>query len=130
MSKIKLFIDNFLIYGLGSIISNIIPFVMIPIITRLMPSTDYFGISDLSNTVVQFGSAFAIMGDIGFMMQFNFLKFYSSRAPNVRIGFAAQNLGVSFTGFGEEIKIDTLEELYTYLASEYYKKQAKAENLT
>ena len=51
-------------------------------------------------------SAFAIMGDIGFMMQFNFLKFYSSRAPNVRIGFAAQNLGVSFTGFGEEIKID------------------------
>ena len=45
MSKLKLFIENFLVYGLGGIISKIIPFVMIPIITRLMPSTDYFGIS-------------------------------------------------------------------------------------
>lgn len=31
---------------------------------------------------------------------------------------------------GKEVKIDTLEELYTYLASEYYRKQAKAGNLT
>ena len=74
MSKLKLFIENFLVYGLGGIISKIIPFVMIPIITRLMPSTDYFGISDLSNTVVQFGSAFAIMGMYDAMYRMFFEK--------------------------------------------------------
>ena len=51
-------------------------------------------------------SALSIMADLGIMMQFNFLKFYSSRDPNVRIGFSAQNLGVAFTGFGNEIKRD------------------------
>ena len=60
-------------------------------------------------------SALAIMADAGFMLQFNFLKFYSSRDPNVRIGFSAQNLGVSLTGFGDEIKLD--DPLPTTLAA-------------
>ena len=51
-------------------------------------------------------SGLSIMADIGFMLQFNFLKFYSSRDPNVRIGISAQNIGVSLTGFGEQIKLD------------------------
>lgn len=51
-------------------------------------------------------SALAVMCDFGIMMQFNFLKFYSSRAPNVRIGFAARNIGAAFTGFGESIRLD------------------------
>lgn len=62
MNKLKLFIDNFLVYGLGGIISKVIPLLMVPIVTRLMPSTDYFGISDLSNTVVNFFCSVAIMG--------------------------------------------------------------------
>lgn len=62
MSKLKLFIENFLVYGLGGIISKIIPLIMVPIVTRLMPNTDYYGISDLSNTLVSFASALAIMG--------------------------------------------------------------------
>lgn len=62
MNKLKLFIENFLVYGLGGIISKIIPLIMVPIVTRLMPNTDYFGVSDLANTVVSFGSAIAIMG--------------------------------------------------------------------
>ena len=49
-------------YGLGGIISKVIPLLMVPIVTRLMPSTDYFGISDLSNTVVNFFSSVAIIG--------------------------------------------------------------------
>lgn len=51
-------------------------------------------------------SALAFMADIGLMMQFNFLKFYYSREPNVRIGISAQNLGTSITGFGKQIKKD------------------------
>ena len=62
MNKFRLFIENFLVYGLGGIISKVIPLIMVPIVTRLMPDTTYFGISDLSNTVVSFGSAIAIMG--------------------------------------------------------------------
>ena len=51
-------------------------------------------------------SGLSFMADVGIMMQFNFLKFYSSRDPNVRIGISAQNLGVSLTGFGSQIKLD------------------------
>ncbi len=60
-------------------------------------------------------SGLALMADVGIMMQFNFLKFYSSRDPNVRIGFSAQNLGISFTGFGDKIKTD--DPLPTTLAA-------------
>ena len=53
---------NFIVFGIGGVISQIVPFLMIPVITRIMPSTEYYGISDLSNTVVNLGSALAVMG--------------------------------------------------------------------
>lgn len=62
MNKFRLFIGNFLVYGLGGVVSKIIPLLMLPVITRLMPDSTYFGISDLSNTVVSFASALAVMG--------------------------------------------------------------------
>ena len=62
MNKFKLFIENFLVYGLGGVISKIIPLIMIPIITRIMPNSTYFGISDMSNTIISFASALAILG--------------------------------------------------------------------
>lgn len=73
MNKLKLFISNFLIYGLGSIAGKIIPFVMLPIITRLMPDTRYFGLNELVVTFVSFGSAIAILGmyDAVFRMFFD-----------------------------------------------------------
>lgn len=74
MSKLKLFIENFLVYGLGGVISKIVPLIMVPIVTRLMPSSDYYGLSDLSNTVVQFASALAIMGMYDAMYRMFFEK--------------------------------------------------------
>ncbi len=74
MNKLKLFIENFLVYGLGGIISKLIPLVMLPIITRLMPNTTYFGISDMSNTIISFGSALAIMGMYDAMYRMFFEK--------------------------------------------------------
>lgn len=62
MSKKRLFIENLLVYGVGGIISQIIPLVMLPIVTRIMPNTSYFGISDLATTVTSLGSALAVMG--------------------------------------------------------------------
>lgn len=74
MNKLKLFIENFLVYGLGGVISKIVPLIMVPIVTRLMPNTDYFGLSDLSNTVVSFASAFAVMGMYDAMYRMFFEK--------------------------------------------------------
>lgn len=62
MNKKKLFIENLLVYGLGGIISQIVPFIMLPIVTEIMPNSSYFGISDLATTVTSLGSALAVMG--------------------------------------------------------------------
>ena len=62
MNKKKLFIENFLIYGFGGIISKIIPLIMVPIVTRIMPNSYFYGINDLTNTLISFGSAIGIMG--------------------------------------------------------------------
>lgn len=74
MNKVKLFLENFLIYGLGGIISKIIPIIMVPIVTRIMPDTSYFGISDMCGTVIQFGSALAVMGMYDAMYRLFFEK--------------------------------------------------------
>lgn len=74
MNKLKLFIENFLVYGLGGIISKLVPLIMVPVITWIMPTTDYFGISDLSNTVVQLTSALAVMGMYDAMYRLFFEK--------------------------------------------------------
>lgn len=73
-SKLKLFTENFLIYGVGGIISKIIPLIMVPIVTRIMPDSTYFGISDMSNTVLSFTSAIAVMGMYDAMYRMFFEK--------------------------------------------------------
>lgn len=74
MSKFKLFVENFLVYGFGGIISKAIPLVMLPIITRLMPDPLYYGLNDLSSTITSFGSAIAIMGMYDAMFRYFFEK--------------------------------------------------------
>ncbi|WP_278600623.1 lipopolysaccharide biosynthesis protein [Clostridium tertium] len=73
MSRTKLFIHNFLVYGLGSIISKIIPLIMLPVITSIMTDTKYYGINDMVNLVISFASAIAMMGmyDAMFRMFFD-----------------------------------------------------------
>lgn len=74
MSKKKLFIENILIYGLGGIINKIIPLLMVPVVTRIMPGSEYFGLNDLHNTIVSFASALAIMGLYDAMFRLFFEK--------------------------------------------------------
>lgn len=74
MSKLKLFVESFLVYGLGGIISRIIPFIMIPVITWIMPNTKYYGIYDMSVTLVYLGSALAVMGMYDAMYRMFFEK--------------------------------------------------------
>lgn len=74
MSKFRLFLENLMIYGLGGVISKMIPLIMVPVITRLMPDTRYFGISDLSGTIVSIASALAVMGMYDAMYRLFFEK--------------------------------------------------------
>ena len=60
MKKFKTFVDNILVYGLGSVIGRIIPFIMLPIITRMMPDSSYYGLNDLSVTLTSVGQAIAM----------------------------------------------------------------------
>lgn len=73
MSRFKLFIENFFVYGVGGIISKAVPLLMLPLITRLMPDTYYFGLNDMSTVVISFGTALAVMGmyDAMFRMFFD-----------------------------------------------------------
>lgn len=61
-SRTRLFLENFFVYGLGSIISKVIPLIMLPIITSIMSDSKYYGINDMVNLVVSFASAIALMG--------------------------------------------------------------------
>lgn len=61
-------------YGFGSIISKVIPLVMLPIITRLMPDPAYYGLFDLSTMVTSFGTAIAILGMYDAMFRYFFEK--------------------------------------------------------
>lgn len=62
MNKRKVLLDNFIVYGLGGIIAKIIPFIMLPIITRIFPNSSYYGINDVSNTIINLASYLAIFG--------------------------------------------------------------------
>ncbi len=57
--------------------------------------------------------ALCFAADLGAMLQFNFLKFFYSREPNVRIGFTAQNLGAAITGFGSKQGIQLDDPILT-----------------
>lgn len=61
-NRSKLFLENILVYGFGGMISKLIPFIMLPIITRLYPNSEYIGLNDLSTTFVQFAAAIAVCG--------------------------------------------------------------------
>ncbi len=74
MNKAKLFIENILVYGLGGVISKIIPLIMVPVVTRIIPETSDYGISDLSGTVISFASALAVLGMYDAMYRLFFEK--------------------------------------------------------
>lgn len=74
MKRFRLFVDSFVIYGLGGVISKIIPFIMLPIITRLFPNSFYIGLNDLSVSLVSFMSSLAICGMYDAMFRLFFDK--------------------------------------------------------
>lgn len=73
-SRLKLFLENILVFGFGGAISKLIPFLMLPLVTRLLPETSYFGINDISVIIISFGQAIAVMGMYDAMFRMFFEK--------------------------------------------------------
>lgn len=61
-SKKKLFFENFLFYGGLSMLTKALPFITLPIITKMLPNASAYGIADMFNLVNSFGIAIAILG--------------------------------------------------------------------
>ena len=90
--RTKLFLDNFLVYGLGGMISKFIPMIMLPIITRLYPSSEYIGLNDLSQTFISFAQALALCGmyDAMFRIFFDYKELEDQKKVcSTALGFVA-----------------------------------------
>lgn len=74
MKKFKVLMDNIFIYGFGSVVGKIIPFLMLPIITRLMPNPSYYALNDLSATLTSVCQAVAVFGMYDAMFRLFFDK--------------------------------------------------------
>ena len=74
MNRFKLFLENFLIYGLGGVIGKMIPLFMLPVITRILPDSYYMGLNDLSNTILSFAQSLAVLGMYDAMFRMFFEK--------------------------------------------------------
>lgn len=62
MSRAKLFLENFFAYGLINVLNKIIPFLLLPVITRMLSDPSEFGVYDMYSTIVGFGSPVAMLG--------------------------------------------------------------------
>ena len=61
-NKLKLFLENFIFYGGLFVLQKALPFITLPIITKMLPDTSSYGIADMFNLIISFGSAVAILG--------------------------------------------------------------------
>ena len=74
---------------------------MVPVITRIMPSPVYYGISDLSNTIISIGSALAILGMYDAMYRYFFEKEDDTYKKEICSTTLAFTIGFSFLILGK-----------------------------
>lgn len=92
MSKLKLFLSNILIYGFGGVISKAVPLIMVPIVTRIMPDSTYFGLNDETNTLISIAHAVAVMG----MYDALYRLFFDKNEPMFRKSVCSTAFGFTF----------------------------------
>lgn len=61
-NRLKLFLENFLFYGGLSMLTKALPFITLPVLTRLLPDASAYGIADMFNLINSFGTAIAVLG--------------------------------------------------------------------
>lgn len=62
MSRRKLFFENVFAYGFINVLNKIIPFLLLPVITRMLPNSSDFGIYSMYTTIIGFGTPLAVLG--------------------------------------------------------------------
>lgn len=62
MSRRKLFIENIFAYGFINILNKIVPFMLLPIITRMLPNASDYGVYNMFSLLVGFGTPLAVLG--------------------------------------------------------------------
>lgn len=62
MSRTKLFLENFFAYGFINVLDKIIPLLLLPVVTRLLTDPSDFGVYDMYNLIIGFGSPLAMLG--------------------------------------------------------------------
>lgn len=62
MSRKKLFLENMMIYGVFGVLDKIIPFIMLPVITRLLVTPENFSIYSLYSLLVGLGGSIVTIG--------------------------------------------------------------------
>lgn len=72
VSRARLFIENFLVYGMAGVLGKAIPFIMLPLITRLITDPSVFGKLELYRLMVSFGTPIAVIGMYDSMFRFYF----------------------------------------------------------
>lgn len=111
--------ENIIVYGFGGILSKLIPLLMVPIVTRLMPDSSYYGISDLSNTLVQFGSYLAVMGMYDAMYRMFFEKDDDNYKKDICSTALIFTVGTSIVGSVLMVVFREYIAKYVFGSSEY-----------
>jgi len=62
LSRTKLFLENFFAYGFINVLNKIIPILLLPVITRMLTDPSDFGVYDMYNLIIGFGSPLAMLG--------------------------------------------------------------------
>ena len=62
MSRRKLFIENIFAYGFINILNKIVPFLLLPIITRMLPNASDYGLYNMFSLLVGIGTPLAVLG--------------------------------------------------------------------
>ena len=61
-SRLILFLENFIFYGGLSMLQKALPFITLPIVTRFLVEPSAYGIADMFNLLISFGSTLAVLG--------------------------------------------------------------------
>jgi Membrane protein involved in the export of O-antigen and teichoic acid len=62
LSRAKLLLKNFATYGLVQALNKVIPLLLLPVITRLLPDTSDYAVFDMFSLILAFGTSLAVMG--------------------------------------------------------------------
>ncbi|MGL4393580.1 MAG: lipopolysaccharide biosynthesis protein [Fusobacteriaceae bacterium] len=122
-SRLKLFLENMLFFGGLAALVKVIPFITLPIITKMLPDTSAYGWVDLYNVALSFGTAISIMGIYDALFR-EFFEKKDDELHKKRVAATALNLVVCIS-----FSISALIIVFSFVFSKYLPKEIQNNNL-